>query len=187
VPFQRYWSLGFHAYWRGVWLKTGVSYLVALRLFSIKETKLKMLYNQASKWSRHGFTLMEILVTLVIISLIASVVTVSIFNSLEGAKRDSAKTQIESLGGGLDRFRLNVGRYPTTEEGLDTLVHAPENVENWKGPYIKKGKKIPKDPWKHDYIYTFPGIHGDYDLVSFGADGIPGGEGNNADIVSWDE
>lgn len=140
-----------------------------------------------SIWRRKGFTLIEILVVIVIISILASIVTLEYFNRIEKAKRDSAKAQIELLGSVLDTFRLEIGRYPTTEEGLDALVNAPADLKKWRGPYLKKGKKVPKDPWENDYVYLCPGIHGDYDLISHGADGIEGGEGKNADVFSWDE
>ena len=93
------------------------------------------------------------------------------------------EAQIELFGAALDSFRLDVGRYPTTSEGLEALRTRPAGLEKWDGPYLKK--EIPLDPWDHRYLYTVPGAHGDYDLISYGADGMPGGKGENQDIVSW--
>lgn len=92
--------------------------------------------------------------------------------------------QIEELGAGLDLFHLEVGRYPTTEEGLEALVAEPVGVNRWNGPYLKK-KTTPKDPWGNDYFYSSPGEHGMYDLYSLGQDNMEGGEDETADIVSW--
>ena len=134
--------------------------------------------------SQKGFTLIELLIVIVILGMLAALVTPRLIGKLGKSKRQIAKTQIEMLETALDAFKLDVGRYPTTEEGLKALVENP-GVEGWDGPYLKK-KKIPKDPWGREYIYRCPGEHGDYDLLSYGADGKPGGEGENADIVSWE-
>jgi len=131
---------------------------------------------------------MELLVVLVILGLLAALVGPRILGRVGGAKRDVAKSQIALLESALDQYRLDMGRYPSTEEGLNALITPPEDEEarkNWRGPYLKK-KKIPKDPWGHPYQYRCPGEHGEYDLWSYGADGQPGGEGENADITSWD-
>ena len=85
----------------------------------------------------------------------------------------------------LDLFLLNVGRYPTTDEGLAALVEEPTGVNNWNGPYLKK-KTVPKDPWGNDFIYLSPGLQGDFDIISYGADGVPGGEDENKDINNWE-
>ena len=103
---------------------------------------------------------------------------------LGGAKTDSAKLQIEQFGGGLDLFHLEVGRYPTTDEGLEALVQAPPGTDGWNGPYLKK-KQVPKDPWGNEYHYKSPGDHGPYDLYSLGSDNAEGGEGDSQDVVSW--
>ncbi len=131
-----------------------------------------------------GFTLIELLVVLVILGLLAALVAPKVLNRLGESKQKIARTQIDMLSAALDQFKLDVGRYPTTEEGLKALVENP-GVPNWHGPYLKK-RKIPKDPWGRDYIYKCPGEHGDYDLYSLGADGKPGGTGENADITSWE-
>jgi general secretion pathway protein G len=138
------------------------------------------------KWSRsqRGFTLIELLVVFVILGLLAALVGPRLIGQTGPAKLKAAKAQIEMFGTALDTFRLDVGRYPTSEEGLKALREKPSGVETtWEGPYLKK--EIPDDPWKKPYIYKAPGEHGDYDLVSYGADGSEGGEGENQDVVSW--
>jgi general secretion pathway protein G len=131
---------------------------------------------------RKGFTLVEMLVVMVIISLIAALVGPRLFPKLGKGKQSAAKAQIELLGQGLDHFRLDTGRYPTTQEGLQALTVNP-GIEKWDGPYLKK--EVPVDPWGKPYHYEFPGMHGDYNLFSYGRDDAPGGEGEDADIVSW--
>ncbi|MDD3517177.1 MAG: type II secretion system major pseudopilin GspG [Chromatiales bacterium] len=131
-----------------------------------------------------GFTLIEILVVLVILGLLAGLVGPQVVRYLGGAKSDTAKLQVEQYAAGLDAFYLEVGRYPNTQEGLKALVEQPPGLNRWNGPYLRK-KEIPKDPWGNDYVYRSPGEHGAYDLLSYGADGQPGGEGENADVVSW--
>ena len=131
-----------------------------------------------------GFTLIELLVVVIIIGLLASLVAPKFFGKLAMSKQKTAKAQIELIGAALDEFRLDNGRYPTTERGLSALREKPEDLENWAGPYMPKA--IPKDPWGHEYVYTAPGEHYDYDLVSYGRDGEPGGEDEDADIVSWE-
>ena len=131
-----------------------------------------------------GFTLIELLVVLVILGLLAGLVGPRVLKYLGGAKSDTARLQIEELGAGLDLFHLEVGRYPTTEEGLSALTVKPTGIENWYGPYLKK-KNIPADPWGNDYHYRFPGENGEYDLYSLGRDNADGGDGEDADVVSW--
>lgn len=131
-----------------------------------------------------GFTLIELLVVLVILGLLAGLVGPRVLKYLGGAKSDTARLQIEEFGAGLDLFHLEVGRYPTTEEGLSALTAKPTGIENWYGPYLKK-KNIPADPWGNDYHYRSPGENGDYDLYSLGRDNSDGGEGEDADVVSW--
>lgn len=130
-----------------------------------------------------GFTLIEIMIVMIIIGLLAALVAPKFFGRLSSAKLSSAKAQIELFGTALDAFRLDTGRYPTTEEGLKALREKPSGVENWHGPYLPK--EIPLDPWKRPYIYKCPGDHGEYDLISYGLDGVEGGEGENQDVVSW--
>jgi len=131
-----------------------------------------------------GFTLIELIVVMIILGLLAALVAPRMFGRVGEAKQKAAKAQIELFGTALDSFRLDVGRYPTTSEGLEALIKPPPDAEGWNGPYLKK-QEIPLDPWKHPYQYRSPGEHGDYDLFSYGADNAEGGEGEDADIVSW--
>lgn len=131
-----------------------------------------------------GFTLVEMLVVLAIIGLIVGIVGPRIFNQLAGAKVRTAHVQIESLKSALDLYFLDVGRYPSTSEGLSALIARPSSSAFWNGPYLKGG--VPHDPWNHDYAYRAPGSDGRaYEIVSFGADGHDGGSDNDADIKSW--
>ena len=134
---------------------------------------------------RNGFTLIELLVVLTIIALLGAVVGPQVMKQLSGAKSKTARMQIEDFSAGLDLFSLENGRYPETQEGLKALIEAPPGLENWHGPYLKK-KKIPQDPWNHDYHYKSPGDNGPYDLYSYGADNAPGGDNDDADILSWE-
>ena len=136
------------------------------------------------KRNERGFTLIELLVVMVILGLLAALVGPKLFPKLGKGKQHAAKAQIELFGEALDQFRLDTGRYPTTSEGLDALIHNP-GIEGWDGPYLRKNV-VPKDPWGRPYQYQSPGSHGDYDLFSYGADGSPGGEGENKDITSWE-
>ncbi len=131
-----------------------------------------------------GFTLLELLVVLAILSMIALIAVPQVLNYLERAKTDTTRIQIDSIGAALDLYRLDVGRYPSEEEGLETLVRRPVGVEKWNGPYVKKSESL-IDPWGNAYLYRFPGEHGKYDLYSFGADAAEGGEDENQDVVSW--
>ncbi len=130
-----------------------------------------------------GFTLVELLVVLVILGLLAALVGPQLFPKLGKGKQSAAKAQIELFGQALDQYRLDVGSYPTSQEGLAALVTNP-GIDKWEGPYLKKG--LPNDPWGRPYIYTCPGTHGEYDIVSYGRDGNPGGEGEDKDVVSWE-
>jgi general secretion pathway protein G len=130
-----------------------------------------------------GFTLIELLVVVIIIGLLASLVAPKFFGKLGTSRQNTAKAQIELFGAALDEFRLDNGRYPSTEEGLAALIDKPEGLENWAGPYLPKA--IPKDPWGHEYVYSSPGEHYDYDLICYGRDGEEGGEDEDSDIVSW--
>ncbi len=132
-----------------------------------------------------GFTLIELLVVLVILGLLAGLVGPQVINYLGGANTKTAKLQIQDFSTALDVFRLDVGRYPTTAEGLQALIVQPVGVNRWNGPYLRKNV-IPKDPWGNDYQYRSPGQHGAFDLYSLGADNAEGGEGENQDVVSWE-
>jgi len=137
-----------------------------------------------SRRRSRGFTLIELLVVLVILGLLAGLVGPRVLKYLGGAKSDTAQLQIAEFGAGLDLFHLEVGRYPTTEEGLVALSNEPTGVDNWNGPYLKK-KDVPDDPWGNTYRYRSPGENGDYDLYSLGRDDADGGEDEDADVVSW--
>ncbi len=130
-----------------------------------------------------GFTLLELLVVMVIIGLLAGFVAPRYFAQVGKSQVKVARAQIDALDKALDQFRLDVGRYPTTEEGLAALTTAPSNEQSWAGPYLKKG--VPMDPWGRPYAYQQPGTHGDFDLQSFGKDGRPGGTGEDADLTNW--
>jgi general secretion pathway protein G len=134
--------------------------------------------------NKNGFTLIELLIVMVILGMLAALVVPRMVGKVGKSKIRAAKAQIEMLSTALDAFKLDVGRYPTTEEGLEALVKASPDAKDWDGPYLKK-EQIPKDPWGHPYVYKCPGEHGDYDITSYGADGQPGGEKEDADIVSW--
>jgi general secretion pathway protein G len=132
-----------------------------------------------------GFTLIEIMVVMTIIGLLMALVAPRFMRSVGKAERGAARAQVELLGTALDTFRLDVGRYPSTQEGLGALMQRPFGVDRWDGPYLKKG--LPKDPWSHPYYYRSPGEGGrPYDLYSYGADGAPGGDGDNQDITSFE-
>jgi general secretion pathway protein G len=132
-----------------------------------------------------GFTLIELLVVLAILGLLVGLIGPRVMSALSSSKTKTAHIQVEQFSGALDMFRLDVGRYPTTEEGLQALVAKPADVQNWNGPYLKKAK-VPKDPWGFDYHYRCPGEHGPYDLWSLGADNREGGTGEDQDVVSWE-
>ncbi len=133
-----------------------------------------------------GMTLIEILVVLVLIGVVMGIVGGNFIQRGEKAKRDAAKIEIGQIGQTLDLFKLEVGRYPSSQEGLQALIAQPSGVNNWNGPYWKKST-VPKDPWGNDYLYVFPGQHGAYDIISYGADGKEGGDGADKDITSWDQ
>jgi len=121
---------------------------------------------------------------MVIIGLLAALVAPRFIRQEEKAKLKATKAQIELLGTALDTLRLDAGRYPTTAEGLEALRTRPSGLDKWDGPYLKK--EVPLDPWGRPYVYRSPSEHGPYDLLSYGADGAPGGEADNADITSWE-
>lgn len=120
---------------------------------------------------------------MVIIGLLAGYVGPKYFAQIGKSEIKVARAQIDALDKSLDQFRLDVGHYPTMEEGLESLVTRPANEPRWDGPYLKKG--VPQDPWGNPYVYKIPGEHSEYDLISYGKDGQPGGEGEAADITNW--
>ncbi len=132
-----------------------------------------------------GVTLIEMMVVVIIMGLFAYFVLPKFMGQADKAKKTAARAQISSYGTALSAYKLDVGTYPTTDQGLQALRTQPEGVANWQGPYVEQD--IAPDPWGHPYVYRFPGDHGgdEPDLISYGADGQPGGDGNNADIVSW--
>ncbi len=132
---------------------------------------------------RRGFTLLELLVVMVIIGLLAGYVGPKFFGQIGKSEVKAARAQVDALQKSLDQYRLDVGRYPSTEQGLVVLVTKPADEPKWQGPYLAKA--VPKDPWGNDYQYRAPGEHGEYDLLSLGKDGRPGGEGEDADLTSW--
>lgn len=131
-----------------------------------------------------GFTLIELLVVLVILVLIASLVGPRVVGYLGSSRTKAAKVQIESLSTALDLYKLDIGRYPSTGEGLKALVEGPPGMTAWNGPYLTK-KDAPNDPWGRPYIYRSPGQHGPFDIISLGADNQPGGVGENEDVNNW--
>ncbi len=134
--------------------------------------------------NERGFTLIELLVVIIVLGLLVGLVGPRLFGHVGQSKQAAAKAQIELFGTALDAYRLDVGSYPTSAQGLQALVTNP-NAPNWNGPYLKK-KEVPTDPWDAPYKYSCcPGQHDDYDLWSEGADKAPGGEGENADVTSW--
>jgi general secretion pathway protein G len=136
-----------------------------------------------SRAAQRGFTLLELLVVMVIIGLLAGYVGPRYFSQIGKSEVKAARAQIDALEKALDQFRLDNGRYPTTEEGLKSLVERPSTAAKWGGPYLKKA--VPADPWDRAYIYRAPGEHGEYDLSSLGKDGQPGGTEEAADITNW--
>ena len=142
-----------------------------------------MTLQQNFRRAERGMTLIEILVVLVLIAIVMGIVGGNFIGQGEEAKRKAAAIEIGQIGQALDLYKLEIGRYPTTQEGLQSLITAPTGTANWNGPYWKKAT-LPKDPWTNEYKYTSPGAKGAYDIISFGADGKEGGEGPAKDIVN---
>ena len=132
----------------------------------------------------NGFTLVELLVVLAILGLLVALAAPRVMKYLGSARSDTARIQIEKLSGVLDLYRLEVGHYPTDQEGLRALVEKPPQAESWNGPYLKNAESI-VDPWGASYVYRSPGQHGEFDLYTLGADGKEGGDGADRDIVNW--
>ncbi len=139
--------------------------------------------SMVSRKAAAGFTLLELLVVMVIIGLLAGYVAPRYFAQIGKSEVKTAKAQVDALEKALDQYRLDTGHYPTTEQGLAALFTRPANEPKWDGPYLRK--QVPPDPWGKPYVYRQPGEHGDYDLLSYGKDGQPGGSGEAADITSW--
>ena len=130
-----------------------------------------------------GFTLLELLVVMVIIGLLASFVGPRYFSQVGKSEIKAARAQIDALEKALDQYRLDTGHYPAPDHGLGALITRPPNEPKWDGPYLRKA--VPQDPWGNPYVYRIPGQHSDYDLVSYGKDGQPGGNGEASDITNW--
>lgn len=149
-----------------------------------------MLTRDLSKLSRNiqrGFTLIELLIVMIILGLLASLIGPRLFGQLGASKVKAAKTQIEMLGAALDTYRLDMSKYPLSEQGLAALTDKPTDpvaADSWRGPYLKK--RVEKDPWGNNYMYKSPGEAHEYEISSYGADGKEGGTGDDADIHSWD-
>jgi len=155
---------------------------------SVRPTAARPCVGRAMAWEAkraRGFTLIELLVVVVIIGLLAGLVAPRYFGQVGKSNVNVARAQIDALGKALDQYRLDVGSYPTTEQGLQALVSRPDSLDRWQGPYLQK-QQVPLDPWGRPYQYKAPGDHGDYDLFTYGADGRPGGTGENVDITSWE-
>lgn len=132
---------------------------------------------------RGGFTLLELLVVMVIIGLLAGYVAPKFFGQVDKSEVKTAQAQVAAFDKAIAQYRLDTGHFPANDVGLDALVTRPSNEAKWEGPYLDK--RVPLDPWGNAYLYKFPGEHREYDLVSLGKDGRPGGEGTNADVTNW--
>ncbi len=140
--------------------------------------------NNKDRTTEAGFTLIELLVVLVILVSIAGLVGPRVIGYLGTSKSKTAQVQISSLRAALQLYKLDMGQYPTSSQGLEALIKKPDNAESWNGPYLSKAK-IPNDPWNRPYHYKQPGEHGEFDIFSYGADNREGGEKENGDVVSW--
>ena len=146
-------------------------------------SKHKMTTGYAPVERQRGFTLMELLVVLAILGLLMSLVGPRVLNQLGGAKTKTAGIQIKDLEQSLEMYKLDVGRFPSTEEGLTALVTRPGSAAGWNGPYLKSN--VPLDPWKREYHYKYPGENGELDIFSYGQDGQAGGDSEDADVGNW--
>ena len=135
--------------------------------------------------AQSGFTLLELLVVLGIIAMLAGIVGPQVMKHLGESKTKAAKVQVEDFSAALDMYKLDMGKYPTSDQGLQALIEAPEGSKRWNGPYLRKAK-TPADPWQNEYHYASPGAHGKFDLFTYGADDKEGGEGEDQDINNWD-
>lgn len=142
----------------------------------------------AKRIAQRGFTLIELMVVIVILGILAGIIVPNFMSAPGEAKQAKARVEISAIETALKMYKLHIGTYPTTEQGLQALVEPPAsgNTSKWKdGGYLEKGR-VPADPWGNDYVYLSPGVHGDFDITSYGLDGVPGGEGENKDINSWE-
>jgi general secretion pathway protein G len=156
-----------------------------LQWLAVRLANRRRLARAARAQTQGGFTLLEVLVVLVILGLLAAVVAgPQIFKYLGTAKSEAAKVQVQQVGSALDLYRLEIGRYPTQEEGLVALIEAPPGLNKWNGPYLKKKEAI-VDPWGRQFLYRYPGEHGDFDLYTLGADNAQGGNGEDQDVTNW--
>ena len=145
--------------------------------------KTKYINENAKQFRFKRFTLIEMVVVIVILAMLVGIATPLYFRHVKKAKISTAKTQISMFGQAIFDFRVDLDRLPDANVGLRALIENTNGEEKWKGPYLKK---MPKDPWGHDYVYVCPGQHGDFDIISYGSDGQPGGTGDAADINSWE-
>lgn len=139
--------------------------------------------NRKTRSAQTGFTLMELLVVLAILGLLMGLVGPQVLNSLGGAKTKTAGIQIKDIEQALEMYKLDVGRFPSTAQGLGSLFTKPADASGWNGPYLKSD--VPLDPWKNEYQYKYPGQKGELDIFTYGADGSPGGEGEDSDVGNW--
>ena len=144
---------------------------------------MKQSRNRQFGRSQTGFTLMELLVVLAILGLLMSLVGPQVLNQLGGAKTKTAGIQIKDLEQALEMYKLDVGRFPSTSEGLEALVKKPGNATGWNGPYLKSD--VPLDPWNREYNYKYPGERAEVDIFTYGANGSPGGDGEDSDVRNW--
>ena len=142
------------------------------------------MYKNCNKRKSNGFTLIELLVVVAILALLAGIVGPQVMKRLADSKTKTAKIQIEELSSALEIYKIDTNTYPTSDQSLQALVQQPPGVEGWNGPYLRKNF-VPKDPWKRNYVYRYPGKNAEYEIYSLGADGAEGGQKENQDIMSW--
>ncbi len=135
------------------------------------------------KRNKRGFTLIELLIVMIILALLGALVGPRMFSKIGSSKQGAAKAQISLFETALDTYRLDMGKFPTSDQGLAVLREKPDSEDNWDGPYL--AKEIPVDPWGEPYVYMFPSEHSDYEIISYGADKQPDGEDEDADIFNW--